>query len=86
MPEVQELYELENGNLGGVIGYYARGHHSDAKFLEALRDYLDDATLEYDRTPRRVYYRNVPQRDGMVMYTEIYQRGRGAYPVTILDV
>jgi hypothetical protein len=76
---------IELDGSGVPMGYYARGHVDKAAFVEAADwDYEVTCTVE---EVEHVWYRNVPAGDsdgGMVML--LTKPGRGAYPVTQIDL
>ena len=78
---IEELREYE----GGRIGWYARGHHDPATFLDAaieleLIDAGDVARVRHE------YWRNTPAPGGNgTLFHRARGPGRGAYPVTVIE-
>lgn len=89
MINVEELRELGGGPL---MGYYAKGHHDAAAFIESVNHWLDrhDKQIAGERyVVKHVYWRNVPATEygeGFTLFVEAPGPGRGAYPVTVVEV
>jgi len=80
MLEINTVTEFQSSC---TIAYQVKGHHDRALFQSSLEsDYkltCDTALIRHE------YHRNVPQgNEGMIAVR--CQKGRGAYPVTVLDV
>lgn len=86
MMEIKELHEYE----GGFLGYYAKGHHDPAEFLNEVADYICEFGAHATPEPlseahvRHEYWRNVPLDDGYTLQ-RAKGPGRGAYPVTVIE-
>lgn len=72
---------------------YAKGHHEDSEFIQACRAYLKrwDGRLLAQRhcdPIRRLYWRTVRAPSDNIVCDVMFKeasKGRGAYPVTVLD-
>jgi hypothetical protein len=81
---VEPIWEFEGSSL---MGYAAHGHVDPADVIAAVEHDYGEC---YDvARVKQTYARNVPvgpDRPGeMVMYTDV-ERGRGAFPITLLDL
>jgi hypothetical protein len=79
---IEPLYELESG--GHLLEYYSKGHHSDDDFYQALCGYLDVAAWVAPAATRHAYHRVIPMGD--LKWAMECQPGRGAFPVTLMEV
>jgi hypothetical protein len=82
--DVQCISDIHNGD---PMGYYAKGHHDPAAFLEAVVEQCSEERENLAEPVRHVYYRNVPLKnmdaDFLLQETE---KGPGAYPVTTVAI
>jgi hypothetical protein len=82
--EVEKIYEYEGNSL---VSYHAKGHWPAEDFVEYA---LDEFGAELNPTDvKQCYARNVPvggkgNRDTLMYYW--VKQGRGAYPVTIVEM
>lgn len=92
--EVEPLVEVYDiGDMGQQFGYFAKGHHDPAVFLEAV-DYYGAANdcpgwLAHYRPMvpedvRHEHWRCIPLGEGFYRY-ETSKPGRGAFPVTVIE-
>lgn len=71
---------------------YAKGHIDAAEFLPACRRYLkswDGRGFKLNGPIKRTYWRAVPAPSDNIVCDVLFHecaKGRGAYPVTILDI
>lgn len=76
----------EDGD-GPICGLMLHGHHDDetavAVAWSELGDWGVDGPIEH---PRRCYVRKVPQGDGWFQFVYSSNPGRGASPVTVVDL
>jgi hypothetical protein len=79
---IEPLYELESG--GHPLEYYSKGHHCADVFYAALCVYLDVAAWVAPAATRHTHYRVVPMGD--LKWAMECQPGRGAFPVTVMEV
>ena len=86
-------FDIESGELFAV---FSRGHHETGPFLEAAKSYLHDEGY-LDGWPNRcaetlvarTYYRIIPlptNADFHFFYRNQSHPGRGAFPVTVLEL
>jgi hypothetical protein len=81
--DVAPIYEFEAGK--SLMGYGCKGHIPVEEFLCEVSLWHEDE-IPADRV-RHTYYRNVPSGEGGGMvYVESRGPGRGAYPVTVVDL
>jgi hypothetical protein len=89
MPDTlrEAAFEIETATCetdGGVFAYYVRGHVDPAAFYGQVRcDYGTEGLPPFGYV-RQFYWRSVPRGDGWRVFVE--GRGRGAFPVTALEV
>ena len=76
---------------GELMGFYSKGHHPPAAFLEAVRQHEDAPycameELSEDKV-RHLYWRCVPAADGEWSEFEFRETtpGPGAFPVTEIE-
>ena len=82
--EVESIIEFHGGDC---LLLYAKGHHPAAEFLDACAYYGRD-TLPQPPVIRHGWARFVPtKKEGFDFeFVESPKPGRGAFPVTILDM
>jgi hypothetical protein len=94
-----DIQDLREGGPdgGGLIGFWARGHHDLWKFAEAVNAYTS-ADAIYDRryvnlsadttSVRHEWWRTVPDATdpGSVLYHNAEPHSRGAFAVTVTTV
>jgi hypothetical protein len=82
--EVEEIFEYEGCSL---VSYHARGHWPAEDFVEYAKEELDVELNPAD--VKQCFARNVPvggkgNHDTLMYYW--VEQGRGAYPVTIVEM
>lgn len=94
-----DIQDLREGGPdgGGLMGFWARGHHDLWKFAEAVNAYTG-ADYEYDRryvtvrddkkSVRHEWWRTVPDSSdpGSVYYRNAEPHSRGAFAVTVTTI
>ena len=85
---VQAAHEYEGGS--DASWYWTRGHVDKQAFIDEIKHYyqgLSDEPYPVEEV-KHTYFRNVPVGEDspgeMVMY--VARAGRGAYPVTMIDI
>lgn len=95
--EIQNLVEFEG--LDNWTGLYAKGHHNTVDFMDAIIKQIDHdslikhtkldspfALLEMSHKIKHTFYRFIRYGDTESSILQECKRGRGAFPVTILEL
>jgi hypothetical protein len=87
---MRDILELRS-DYDGLLALYVHGHVNQIKFLDAVVDYSFELDIEIDDRPvKHEYWRWVPTRDDFGYFGSMAIRtdkaGRGAFPVTIIDI
>ena len=99
--DIRDLHEMhDDGDMGVLLGWMAKGHHDPDAFRAALRDHEEAIEeIEYEGWSvekvtaldvRQDHWRNVPLGNDPItaggMRFVPSKPGPGAYPVTVLDL
>lgn len=91
------IQRLDDVSCGDFLGYYAKGHHDSTDFCLAISKQLDEKDFSSDtklksfsklenikNRIKQTYYRVGFNSDkNLVLYET--EKGRGAFPVTVLE-
>jgi hypothetical protein len=82
----------------GFLGYFAKGHHETGDFLMTIASQIDVNDFKYDTghesflalpeyggQVKQGYYRIVPDKETGMNLLHKSVKGKGAFPVTILE-
>lgn len=82
----------------GFIGYWAKGHHEPQDFIIAITSQIDENDFRADtkldsffalpplgHKVKQCYYRIIPDKESGWNLLHKASKGKGAFPVTILE-
>jgi len=81
---VEELWEFEGCS---VLGYWTKGHVDQAEFVQEIQSEYERECLQ--QRVQYTYARYVPvgpEDPGLMLMYPGVERGRGAFPITYLDL